>query len=184
MRLFIGIEFDSAIRRSLKDIQGRMQNRGIAGRYVPVENLHLTLAFIGEYSDPDRVLEVMAETPFKEISLGIDGAGRFRDLLWVGIRDNQELKKYVQRLRHGLSEAGIPFDRKRFSPHVTIVRKAKWHTQDPFEEITVNGGQMPVNHVTLFRSDRGKHGMIYTAIGVDEADVDDHVLYSRRNTCR
>ncbi|MCR5652008.1 MAG: hypothetical protein K6F86_12605 [Lachnospiraceae bacterium] len=52
MRLFIAIQFPDRIKHALSYIQQDMQSVGIKGNYIPEENFHLTLAFIGEYSDP------------------------------------------------------------------------------------------------------------------------------------
>ena len=59
MRLFIAIEFDRKIINSLKQVQGSLKACGLRGRYTKEENLQLTLAFIGEYDDPDKVLQVL-----------------------------------------------------------------------------------------------------------------------------
>jgi len=73
------------------------------------------------------------------------------------------LKTYVRRLRHALSENAIPFDKKRFSPHITLVRKPVWQHTPP--EIVIPEQKMTVRSISLMRSDRGKNGMIYTEVG-------------------
>lgn len=163
MRLFIAIRLSKEMRHSIAGIQARMRQRGVRGNYTPEENLHLTLAFIGEYSDPDRVLEIISDLPFEPIEITIKGMGSFGDLWWVGLEESKALNDYVCRLRHALAEACIPFDRKRFSPHITILRRAgldllKQGIQAP------EGVSMIADHASLMRSDRGKGGMIYTEI--------------------
>ncbi len=69
---------------------------------------------------------------------------------------------YVKRLRKTLSDHGIPFDRKRFNPHITLVRKAVCNKGLP--AVSIHKKEMLVERVSLMRSDRGKHGMIYTEI--------------------
>jgi 2'-5' RNA ligase len=54
MRLFIAIEFNDDIITSLKGIQQNLKSCGLKGRYTREENLHLTLAFIGDYGSPDE----------------------------------------------------------------------------------------------------------------------------------
>ena len=56
MRLFIAIELEPNIKYALTEIQGTMKKQNIIGNYTPIENVHLTLAFIGEYPDPEQVL--------------------------------------------------------------------------------------------------------------------------------
>ncbi len=59
MRLFIAIEFTEKLKKELLWFQKELRTNGMSGRFVPPENFHLTLAFIGEYHDPELVLEAM-----------------------------------------------------------------------------------------------------------------------------
>ena len=65
----------------------------------------------------------------------------------------------MRRLRRALSDAGIPFDKKRFSPHITLARRAQGHPA-----LTVPEVSMRIDRLSLMRSERGKNGMIYTEI--------------------
>ena len=53
MRLFIAIHLSQEIKETLIDLQNEWYDLGVRGNYSSEENLHLTLAFIGEYPDPD-----------------------------------------------------------------------------------------------------------------------------------
>ena len=85
-----------------------------------------------------------------------------------------ELKILAKHLRHALADAGIPFDRKKFSPHITLVRKptvrngaAEAGAKPAIpEEVLADlpRASMLVDHISLMRSERGKHGMIYTEL--------------------
>ena len=55
MRLFIAIQLDDTIKNALTGIQAALRAARVSGNYTKIENLHLTLAFIGEYDDPDYV---------------------------------------------------------------------------------------------------------------------------------
>ncbi len=61
MRLFLAILPDENMRNALKTTQDRLRKEGLKGRYIDEWNLHLTLAFIGEYQDEDEVLYAVAE---------------------------------------------------------------------------------------------------------------------------
>ena len=76
-----------------------------------------------------------------------------------------------RRLRRALAEADIPFDKKKFSPHITVIRRANGTlSAEAADEIAANaimehgGVSMTVDHISLMRSDRGKYGMIYTEL--------------------
>ena len=164
MRLFIAIALPEEIRKTLVKTQDYLQRHGVRGRYTPAENLHMTLAFIGEAPDPEPVLDVLDGIAFGPFPIVLDGAGIFGSrILWAGIRPSDPLEKLVKHLRRGLAEAGIPYDRANFTPHITLLRDLR--TEKGLPEIHVPGSTMTVDHMTLFRSDRGKNGMIYTEIG-------------------
>ena len=163
MRLFIAVALSEGMRKAIERAQDQFREHGVQGNYTPVENLHLTLAFIGEYPDAGEVFDVIQSIPLAPFELTLEGIGAFGDLWWVGLKDSAPLTGYVRSLRRGLAEAGMPFDRKRFVPHITILRRASPEAgRMPPARIEQAG--MNVDHVTLMRSDRGKHGMIYTQI--------------------
>ena len=100
------------------------------------------------------------------IQISLDGIGSFGDLWWAGIEHSEPLLAVTRRLRRALAEADIPFDRKRFSPHITLIRRAKGRLEDvPADELGQHfGTSMTVDRISLKRSDRGKHGMVYTEL--------------------
>ena len=165
MRLFIAVQLSDAIRDGLSAVQTYLRDHGVRGNYTKLENLHLTLAFIGEYSDPDFALEVIRSVPFTPFPLRIEGFGNFGDLYWCGIGANDTLLSYVKRLRRALAENDIPFDRKKFLPHITLIRRVEFDKRRGFPGVTIPDMSMQVSGVSLMRSDRTKSGMVYTEIG-------------------
>lgn len=166
MRLFISINLNEEMKDALIDIQDTMRAYGIHGNETVPDNMHLTLAFIGEYDDPDHVKRVVDSIEIRPFEIRLNGIGAFRDLWWAGIENSAPLMAVSRRLRRALAEADIPFDRKKFSPHITIIRRAGGRLSEvPEEEIAAHsGGVMTVDHISLMRSDRGRHGMIYTEL--------------------
>ena len=163
MRLFIAVQLSDSVRKAIVRAQETLMRQGVRGNYTPEENLHLTLAFIGEYSDPDFVLDTLGGIPFEPFELKLDGMGAFGDLWWMGLEPSLALQGYVRQLRHGLAEADIPFDRKRFAPHITLLRRASVDISK-VRDLAVERASMVADHASLMRSDRGKRGMIYTEI--------------------
>ena len=88
MRLFIAIELSDEMRKAVARIQEHFRRHGVRGNYTPAENLHLTLAFIGEYPDAAQPLEVMQSIPLTPFELELEGVGAFGDLWWVGLKDS------------------------------------------------------------------------------------------------
>ena len=166
MRLFIAVTLSEEMRRALTEAQNELRARGVRGSYTPEENLHLTLAFIGEYPDAEAVLDALAELSFTPFPLRLEGMGCFGDLWWAGLRLSPPLTALARRVRRALAERGIPFDRKRFSPHITLIRRAA----GTLPGTALRPVSMTVGAISLMRSDRGRGGMIYTELGRREAE--------------
>ena len=166
MRLFIAINLNDEMKDALMDIQDTMRTYGVRGKETPHENMHLTLAFIGEYDDPERVKEIVESIEIRPFEISLSGIGAFGDLWWVGTDNSAPPMAVSRRLRRALAEAGIPFDRKKFSPHITIIRRASGAlSKEAAGEIAdVIAASMTVDHISLMRSDRGKYGMVYTEL--------------------
>ena len=162
MRLFIAIELIDRVKDELCMIQKRIKLQGMKGNFTVRENMHLTLVFIGEYSDPEQVSDVLNDVVFEPMKIALDGFGCCKELYWIGIKEDKGLVENVKRIRKALSDNGIPFDRKKFVPHITLARKIEYEkdlpTDCPFP------ASMDVEYISLMRSDRGKSGMIYTPI--------------------
>ena len=124
MRLFIAINLSDEMKNTLISAQNTMYDRGIRGNFTSEENMHLTLAFIGEYPDADLVLDALSTVSFTPFDITLEGIGCFGDLWWAGLKESVPLMSVVRRIRRALAESEIPFDRKRFSPHITLIRKA------------------------------------------------------------
>ena len=166
MRLFIAIKFNRKMKEHLISMQEDLYAQGFRGNMTKPENMHLTLTFIGDFDDPDQVIEIIDGIRFEPFSLKIEGTGAFGDLWWAGFEKNEALSALVKKLRHRLAEAGIPFDRKKFKPHITLIRRAKQVSKpSPRRGAAVKKPpEMMVDHISLMRSDRGKSGMIYTEL--------------------
>ncbi len=169
MRLFTAVEPSPGFLAALTDLQKRLREAGVTGRFRDPSGLHMTLAFIGEW--PEEVTDVLpdADRPF---SLNLSHVGYFPEakVLWAGVEKSDALQRLAGRVRHSLAEAGISFDPKRSNPHITLVRKPSVPAGVILSEIEVPPAVMIVDEVCLYRSDRGKNGMVYTVIGSTRED--------------
>lgn len=164
MRLFVAVKLSPEAKQLIKDTQTIFRKLGVSGNYTSEENMHLTLAFIGEYDDPDKVMEALKEVSFEPFGITLGKTGRFGDLWWMGVYQSGELGLLAEKVRKALGDRGIPYDPKQFKAHITFLRRAVYKGTEP-GEIPAEPVKMPVESFSLFRSERGRYGMIYTEIG-------------------
>ncbi len=164
MRLFIALEPEPDFRESLARTQELLKAAGVEGRYLVPSNLHLTLAFIGEWpEDPTGILPAI-DKPF---SVTLSHLGIFPEakVLWAGVKPSIALDDLARRVRHELDGAGIPYDPQPFSPHITLVRKPVFQDSRVLSAVPVAPATMTVREVCLYKSVHEADGMKYTVIG-------------------
>ena len=166
MRLFIAIPFSEEFKSELIRVQNEMKVNGVRGNFSRPENLHVTVAFLGEVKDPAPAMKALASVPVPELRLTSGPLGNFGELLWIGLRKNSALEEYVAEVRHALDIAGVEYDRKKFRPHITLVRRADWPYQVLVEELAeVHRVRMTVDRVCLMKSERLDGKLTYTVVG-------------------
>ena len=169
LRLFISVNFDSAVKEQLLEIQGQLRSQCARGNFTRSENLHLTLAFLGETPEEQvpsilKIIEdvriapdVLPEAGHFEISFSHTGCftHSHKELWWIGVDENCpglcRLKAIHGELIRHLSDAGISVDKRPFNPHITLGREVK-HLQ----QITLNCSEIKakVNRISLMKSER------------------------------
>lgn len=126
-RWFVALRPDPAARDRLARIARQLATH-TRGRATPAEKIHLTLLFIGEApraSESD--LAALVRTLPEGAPVALEQIGGFDDrLLWIGpARCPDWLRQMSDSVRQGLDALGIAYDRKRFVPHLTLVRGAR-----------------------------------------------------------
>ena len=161
MRLFIAICFPDNILNALQKTMQGLRAEGVRGNYSRRDNLHLTLAFLGEVDSPGRICRTMREVSAPEMELMLQGSGRFRDLYWIGLAENPELTRYAAALREALGSAGIDYDSKPFRPHITMVRRIEY---DGRIQAAIPQEHFTVKKISLMKSERTGGRLTYTEI--------------------
>ncbi|MGC9669065.1 RNA 2',3'-cyclic phosphodiesterase [Planosporangium sp. 12N6] len=145
MRLFVAAYPPPEVRENLAGVVGnlsvgRPREPGQSVRLAPPEHWHVTLAFLGDVPDPevdlarsavDRAVERWQDAGRSDARTApvvtIAGGGTFGrsrfTTLWAGLRgDVDSLARLTEAVRRELRAARLPYDHKRFRPHLTIAR--------------------------------------------------------------
>lgn len=103
--------------------------RGLTvGRRVPEENLHLTLAFLGEVTDEglEELHETLSGLRAAPVDLRFAGLGTFGDdrprALWAAVVAEPALATLQKDVERAVRRAGLAPEARRFVPHVTLAR--------------------------------------------------------------
>ena len=160
MRLFVAIRLSDELKKAITGTLHELKKAGVRGSYVPTDNLHLTLAFIGETSRVEEIRAALSEVRIKPFRLSLSEMGNFGDLLWIGAKGNQGLSGAARSVRDALDKAGIDYDRKSFVPHITIIRKAagNWKMTKPPKK------EMMVKSISLMKSEVKDGRRVYTEV--------------------
>jgi RNA 2',3'-cyclic 3'-phosphodiesterase len=131
MRLFVAADVDDAARAACAGVAERLRAKGFAGKWVPPENYHLTVAFLGGV-DAERTGDVAAAVRRAAMRLALlevplDAVGAFPSerrarVAWVG--PSARLPAFGTLcgvVRSELAALGFEFD-AHADAHVTLAR--------------------------------------------------------------
>lgn len=162
-RLFFALWPDAVARDRLQALGEHIPRS--QGKPVPVDKLHLTLAFLGAVDGETRrcaegVADGIGVPPFR---LALDWLGHFPRprVVWVGTNTPPPaLLALVEGLAEGLERCGIPREHRPFRAHLTLARKVRRFSGTG----TVEPVTWPVNEFSLVRSRTLPQGAVYEVL--------------------
>ena len=171
MRLFIAINFDQETKDKLLQVQNRLKKLG-RGNFSREENLHLTLAFLGEVPE-DQLEDVKAamdqvkfppmELTFHDVGYFVSGREKPSQLWKISLKYSRKLEKVHDELIASLRKAGFSPDAKSFKPHVTLAREL--HVKDwDKTELLPEPFETAADHMSLMLSERVDGKLTYTEL--------------------
>jgi 2'-5' RNA ligase len=181
MRCFIALTLPDAHRNALTMIQSFLAHHLPSVKWVPTQQIHLTLRFFANLSgeDAERVKEALrtATTGTPAGFVRLCGIGAFPDVrrprvIWVGLEDpDAYLRQLYDRLSVSLDQQGLPPEDRPFHPHVTLGRvrnPTRLHTgSNPIREAVIPEAAavpFPVSELILFQSVLSSQGPAYTEL--------------------
>ncbi len=161
-RLFFALWPDGALRQQLEShVRRRLPRR--LGRPVPLENLHITLLFLGQVpaAQLDCVLDAPAGVAAAPFELVLDHVGHWPRprVLWVGPRHTPPaLFRLVGALRQALAPCGLALDRRPYQAHMTVLRKV---ARAPDRAVEIEPVTWRVSSYSLMESLPVEGGVVY-----------------------
>jgi RNA 2',3'-cyclic 3'-phosphodiesterase len=182
MRLFVGVEVTDAVRamaeRAAADLAAALPPN-LQARWIPVENLHLTVRFIGHVAD-EKVKEVAhalaPAIPVSPFDVELSECGRFPlngapRVLWIGItRGLSQLANTHDECNRRLRLLGYEAEGRVFTAHLTLARVkdappgSGRAVQQALSAVATEAVHFTVDHVTLFESQLSPNGARYATL--------------------
>jgi 2'-5' RNA ligase len=173
IRCFIAIDFPDEILKEVARIQEELEKIKFNGKIVELENLHLTLKFMGEVDDLklEKIKNKLNEIKFKpfEVKLGEIGVFNIRgrpNIVWIKL-EGKEIWDLQKQIDGKMREIGFEME-ERFMSHITIARIKYVSDKNNFVErvknIGVKGIAFKIDKFRLIKSELRMMGPVYTAI--------------------
>ncbi|HEX5941436.1 MAG TPA: RNA 2',3'-cyclic phosphodiesterase [Anaerolineales bacterium] len=182
LRAFIAVEIPLELREAIGGATAPLQKGiGSSVRWVPTENMHLTLKFLGDVSPANvEMLSQMLRAEaglFNCFDLDLSGIGSFPNLkrprvIFIGIHAPPMLEALQRGIESASRRLGYESEERGFSPHLTIGRVKQNVTateqqsiRRALEETRIDSlGTARVDSVHLYKSDLKPAGSVYTRL--------------------
>ena len=170
VRSFLAIRLNIEVVHSLAEIQTKLRDScnesNIKVGWVPPPNMHITLRFLGQVTEPmAHALQGMLKpvlANFHAFDLEASGLGTFPTperprIIWAGLKEGSDtLVKLYDLISERLVSAGFNIDEKPFNSHVTLGRIKGGNTDalsSYILENDVSWGTSTVRNLYCYRSD-------------------------------
>lgn len=169
MRLFVALDLPWEVKEELSELSCNLPG----ARWVPEENFHLTLRFIGEANrlQAEEIDHALASLRGRGFFFSLSGLGCFEktgrvNTLYAGVERNEYLARLQAKVETALHRVGLAPERRRFTPHVTLARMDMPVTPALANFVQANNlyrsSPIRADNVTLFSSFLGKDQPTYT----------------------
>jgi 2'-5' RNA ligase len=176
MRLFTGLSIPGNIATALESTLSELR-RSARLRWSPVENLHITTKFIGEWPE-ERLAELRSTVagvalppPFAitVARLGFLPDARHPKIFLAGVHAEPGLAQLAERTEAALEGLGIKREARAFTPHLTLARIANEDITGLRERMAerpvAEFGSFTVYEFHLYLSQQTAAGSVYSVIG-------------------
>ena len=176
MRTFLSLELSKSVRNKLSahaEMISRYDNLQQI-RWIPDENYHLTLAFLGDVEyvlmsslklELEKILSYKKSVPFRFSEITPFPFSDTPKFIAAMLEQSDELMKLQHNIVKCIRDFGLTLERRHFAPHVTLgrlkSRNRKSLTFQP-KQILLEG---LYKQIVIFQSELTPKGAVYTSTG-------------------
>ncbi|MFZ7134104.1 MAG: RNA 2',3'-cyclic phosphodiesterase [Eubacteriales bacterium] len=166
MRLFIAITFNDEVKEKISHIIEALRMRSTKGNFTLVDNLHLTLVFLGQLDESKiRVVEQgLNRIDLPPFIMVLENLGKFHrpggDIYWIGVEGNHDLTQLYGKIVSLLQDRGFTIENRPYQPHVTLGRKVLLNNY----ENTIEPIQVKADKICLMESKQVNGKLTYIEV--------------------
>lgn len=175
-RAFISVDIDATPK--LGEFEERLRGSNAFLKLVDLENIHLTLKFLGNTDEAliDDIIGIMALSveEIEPFTMEMKGTGAFPNpnymkVIWVGLENADALVIISKKLDRELTKLGFKREKRGFRPHITMARvkgpKNKKRLAQILKEYEGESfGSQNVECIRLKKSVLSREGPAYTTV--------------------
>jgi len=165
MRLFTGLDLPAHVSAALEDLLARLRPTARL-RWSPVDNLHVTTKFIGEWPE-NRLTEMkaaLAGVPGRApVPVAIRGVELKPRMIWARV-DAPGLAPLAADLDAALGRIGVPSEHRPFTAHLTLARIPNPVRLDLTRDAAADFGSFDADRFYLYLSKPGPGGSVYSKL--------------------
>lgn len=141
-RLFTGLEIPSQTGFMLSALRGGLRN----ARWIDPDNYHITLRFIGDIDDrdADEVADALGRIHRTPVEIRLGGLSVFGSKkphsVFAAVEPSPQLAELQAEQERIIQRLGLPPERRKFTPHVTICRLRGTSAADVAQWLAMHGG--------------------------------------------
>ncbi|MEE9150245.1 MAG: RNA 2',3'-cyclic phosphodiesterase [Thermoplasmata archaeon] len=175
-RAFISADVDATPK--LREFEKRLGGSNAQLKMVDLENIHLTLKFLGDTDEAliDDIVEVMGKSVegIEPFTMELRGTGAFPNLnymkvIWVGLTNADALVTIARILDRELTKLGFKREKRGFHPHITMARVKGPRKKNVLSQVLRDHegeefGSQRVECIRLKKSVLSREGPTYTTV--------------------
>lgn len=121
MRLFIAVDVPEEVSNYFFELQKKFPS----AKQTLANSFHLTLKFLGDVPNVEKIIELLSRLSFSEFTLTLDRIGFFPSqkhpmVIWVGVTPHDKITALQKQVDEALKSLFTPDH--RFHPHLTLAR--------------------------------------------------------------
>ncbi|MCK4756918.1 MAG: RNA 2',3'-cyclic phosphodiesterase [Thermoplasmata archaeon] len=179
-RAFIAIEIEPS--HELRGFSSAIHNTGGQLKMVDLDNLHITLKFLGDTREEivPEIKKIIAGSVEgrKPFVVKLTGAGAFPNLgkisvIWAGMKEADELARIASYIDEKTATLGFRREKRKFSAHITLARVRGGRNKDKLVDVIEQYkdeefGTLAVDKIILKKSVLTPDGPIYSDVEIVE----------------